>query len=74
MPQSVLKAVFSSFKGLIDVYLLPNKNCGYVKYADKDSASKAMHFLNGAEICGAKIKVFFNLNQKDKLIQKIHLI
>lgn len=57
LPQSILKNVFSCWKGLIDVYLLPNKNCGYVKYADRDSAQKAIQTLNGAEICGTKIKV-----------------
>jgi len=57
LPQSILKNVFSCWKGLIDVYLLPNKNCGYVKYAEEDSAQKAIQVLNGAEICGTKIKV-----------------
>lgn len=57
VPQPVLKDVFSCWKDLIDVYLLPNKNCGYVKYADRESAQRAIHALHGAEICGAKIKV-----------------
>ncbi|KAL9903519.1 RNA-binding protein 45 [Glossina fuscipes] len=57
LPQTILKSVFSCWKDLIDVYLLPNKNCGYVKYADRDSAKKAIQILNGAEICGTKIKV-----------------
>lgn len=66
MPQTILKTVFSCFKGLIDVYLLPNKNCGYVKYADKESATKAIHFINGAEICGTKIKVLHKLKALNK--------
>lgn len=41
----------------MDVYLLPNKNCGYVKYADQNSAINAMQTLHGAEICGTRIKV-----------------
>ncbi|XP_073842485.1 RNA-binding protein 45-like [Musca autumnalis] len=57
LPISILKNVFSCWRGLIDVYLLPNKNCGYVKYADRDSAQSAMRVLHGAEICGTKIKV-----------------
>lgn len=57
LPHSILKNIFSCWKGLIDVYLLPNKNCGYVKYAERDSAQKAIGVLNGAEICGTKIKV-----------------
>ncbi|CAD7082281.1 unnamed protein product [Hermetia illucens] len=54
---TVLKNVFSTFGNLIDLYLLPNKNCGYVKYANEESAQKAIDVLNGAEICGVKIKV-----------------
>ncbi|XP_037933244.1 RNA-binding protein 45-like isoform X1 [Teleopsis dalmanni] len=57
VPLSILKNVFSCWKGLIDVYLLRNKNCGYVKYAEKDSAQKAIQVLHGAEICGTKLKV-----------------
>ncbi|XP_017059970.1 RNA-binding protein 45 [Drosophila ficusphila] len=57
LPHSILKNIFSCWSGLIDVYLLPNKNCGYVKYSDSDSAQMAIHTLNGAEICGTKIKV-----------------
>ncbi|KAM8710754.1 hypothetical protein ACLKA7_017390 [Drosophila subpalustris] len=57
LPHSILKNIFSCWKGLIDVYLLPNKNCGYVKYSERDSAQKAIGVLNGAEICGTKIKV-----------------
>ncbi|KAH8366032.1 hypothetical protein KR093_008571 [Drosophila rubida] len=57
LPHSILKNIFSCWKGLIDVYLLPNKNCGYVKYSERESAQKAIGVLNGAEICGTKIKV-----------------
>lgn len=57
IPQGILKNVFSCFGSLIDVYLLPNRNCGYVKYAREDCAQNAIDTLNGAEICGSKIKV-----------------
>ncbi|XP_036671896.3 RNA-binding protein 45 [Drosophila suzukii] len=57
LPLSILKNVFSCWSGLIDVYLLPNKNCGYVKFAETESAQLAIDTLNGAEICGTKIKV-----------------
>lgn len=57
VPVAILKNIFSCWPGLIDLYFLPNKSCGYVKYADKDSAIKAMETLSGAEICGTKIKV-----------------
>ncbi|XP_046868419.1 RNA-binding protein 45-like [Drosophila willistoni] len=57
LPHSFFKNIFSCWKGLIDVYLLPNKHCGYVKYSAAESARRAIHVLNGAEICGTKIKV-----------------
>ncbi|XP_070852228.1 RNA-binding protein 45-like [Drosophila suzukii] len=57
LPLSILKNIFSCWSGLIDVYLLPNKNCGYVKFAETESAQLAIDTLNGAEICGTKIKV-----------------
>ncbi|KAH8286934.1 hypothetical protein KR018_010718 [Drosophila ironensis] len=57
LPVAILKNVFSCWRGLIDVYLLPNKNCGYVKYAERESAQKAIKCLHLAEICGTRIKV-----------------
>ncbi|XP_055911311.1 RNA-binding protein 45 [Eupeodes corollae] len=57
IPQAILKNVFSCFGSLIDVYLLPNRNCGYVKYARDESAQNAIDTLNGVEICSSKIKV-----------------
>lgn len=39
------------------MYLLPNKNCGYAKYASESSAMKAIEVLHSAEICGVKLKV-----------------
>lgn len=55
-----MKRVFSCWKGLMDVYYLPNKSCGYAKYADKNSALEAMETLNGSEICGIRMKVCQN--------------
>jgi hypothetical protein len=40
LPTHVLKQVFCRFGNLIDVYLLNNRNCGYVKYATADSAKQ----------------------------------
>lgn len=39
------------------MYILPNKNCGYVKYASESSAQIAIATLHGAEISGVKLKV-----------------
>jgi RNA recognition motif-containing protein len=57
LPIHVLKKVFCRFGNLIDVYLLSNRNCGYVKYASHESARQAMKTLHGAEIYGVKLKV-----------------
>lgn len=57
LPAKILNNVFSRFGDLIDVYLLPNKNCGYAKYASETSAMKAIEVLHSAEICGVKLKV-----------------
>lgn len=57
IPINILRNVFSRFGGLIDIYLLPNKNCGYAKYTTAASCKQAIETLHGAEICGTRIKV-----------------
>lgn len=57
LPIHVLKKVFCRFGNLIDVYLLNNRNCGYVKFASTESARQAMKVLHGAEIYGVRLKV-----------------
>ncbi len=41
-PIYVLKDIFGRFGHLIDVYMLGGRSCGYAKYADKDSADRAL--------------------------------
>jgi hypothetical protein len=53
----ILKDVFGRFGNLIDIYLLAGKTCGYVKYASKESAEKAVSTLHGQEVCGNRLKV-----------------
>jgi len=53
----ILKDVFGRFGNLIDIYLLAGKTCGYVKYASKESAEKAVTTLHGQEVCGNRLKV-----------------
>lgn len=53
----MLSNIFCRFGDLLDVYMLQNKNCGYAKYASEESATNAIKVLNGAEICGVKLKV-----------------
>lgn len=41
-PIYAMKDAFCRFGNLIDVYMLPGKNCGYAKYANVESANKAI--------------------------------
>ncbi|KAJ8668171.1 hypothetical protein QAD02_009834 [Eretmocerus hayati] len=56
-PIYAMKDAFCRFGNLIDVYMLPNKNCGYAKYATVESANNAIEALHGQEICGSRLKV-----------------
>ena len=56
-PLYALKDVFGRFGGLIDIYLLNGKTCGYAKYAGKEAAERAVGALHGQEVCGARLKV-----------------
>lgn len=57
LPHNVLRNVFCRFGGLIDVYLLNNKNCGYARYTNENSCRRAIDSLHGAEVCGVRLKV-----------------
>jgi len=56
-PVYALKDVFGRFGGLIDVYLLKGKRCGYALFSSSDSAEEARTTLNGQEVLGSRIKV-----------------
>lgn len=56
-PVHALWDVFGRFGALIEVYILSGKNCGYVSYGSKESASRAIEVLHGCEICRMRIKV-----------------
>ncbi|XP_043289033.1 RNA-binding protein 45 isoform X2 [Venturia canescens] len=56
-PIYAMKDAFCRFGNLIDVYMLPGKNCGYAKYANAESANKAIELLHGQEIYGSRLKV-----------------
>ncbi|KAK7793770.1 hypothetical protein R5R35_000965 [Gryllus longicercus] len=56
-PAYALRDVFGRFGNLIDVYMLSGKNCGYAKYASKESAENAIQTLHGQEVCGIRMKV-----------------
>ena len=56
-PENVLKDVFSRFGNLIDVWMMKERNFGYAKFANKESAEAAITGLNGHEVLGMKLKV-----------------
>lgn len=57
LPVDVLEDVFCRFGSLMEVYLVPGRNVGYIKYADRKSANDAIALLHGKVINGVKMKV-----------------
>ncbi|XP_043931365.1 RNA-binding protein 45 [Protopterus annectens] len=57
LPLDILEDVFCRFGHLIEVYLVPGRNIGYAKYADRTSANNAMGTLHGKIVNGVRIKV-----------------
>lgn len=47
----------SRFGSLMDVYLVPGRNMGYMKYADRRHAMDAIAALHGKVVNGVKMKV-----------------
>ncbi|CAK1548021.1 unnamed protein product [Leptosia nina] len=56
-PLAVLQDAFTRFGDFISVSTIPNKTFGFVKYASTESAQQAMKILNGATLCGMRLKV-----------------
>ena len=56
-PVYVVKDVFCRFGGLIDLYFLNGKRCGYALFSNGEAALKALSTMNGQEICGVRLKV-----------------
>lgn len=57
LPLDVLEDLFCRFGSLIEVYLVPGRNIGYVKYAERHSATNAMDTVHGKVVNGIKLKV-----------------
>ncbi|XP_059355521.1 RNA-binding protein 45-like [Carassius carassius] len=57
LPVDVLEDVFCRFGSLMEVYLVPGRNVGYIKYADRKPAHEAIALLHGKVINGIKMKV-----------------
>lgn len=67
-PLYALKDVFSRFGGLIDVYLLKGKRCGYALFSSSTTAINAKTSLNGQDVMGARLKVM--LAEPTKNVEK----
>ncbi|KAG8432493.1 hypothetical protein GDO86_016946 [Hymenochirus boettgeri] len=57
LSSDVMEDVFCRFGNLIEVYIVPGKNVGYVRYADVHSANEAIVALHGKVVNGVKLKV-----------------
>ncbi|KAG9349479.1 hypothetical protein JZ751_027924 [Albula glossodonta] len=57
LPVDVLEDVFCRFGSLVEVYLVPGRNVGYMKYAERKNANDAMAALHGKVVNGVKLKV-----------------
>ncbi|XP_043549463.1 RNA-binding protein 45 [Chiloscyllium plagiosum] len=57
LPLDILEDLFCRFGNLIEVYLVPGRNIGYVKYAERHSATNALDTLHGKVVNGIKLKV-----------------
>uniref|UniRef100_A0A8C5R1Z8 RNA binding motif protein 45 n=1 Tax=Leptobrachium leishanense TaxID=445787 RepID=A0A8C5R1Z8_9ANUR len=62
----VMEDVFCRFGNLIEVYLVPGKNVGYVKYADVSSAKDAITALHGKMVNHVKLKVMQAESPRDE--------
>lgn len=52
-----LSSCCSRFGSLVEVYLVPGRNVGYIKYSDRKHANDAMSTLHGKVVNGVKMKV-----------------
>ncbi|XP_006012349.1 RNA-binding protein 45 [Latimeria chalumnae] len=57
LPLDILEDVFCRFGYLIEVYLVPGRNVGYAKFANRTSANDAITAIHGKVINGVKLKV-----------------
>ncbi|CAH2305843.1 RNA-binding 45 [Pelobates cultripes] len=62
----IMEDVFCRFGNLIEVYIVPGKNVGYVKYADVSSANEAIVALHGKMVNHVKLKVMQAESPRDE--------
>ncbi|XP_040213602.1 RNA-binding protein 45 isoform X2 [Rana temporaria] len=66
LPQDVAEDVFCRFGNFIEVYIVPGKNIGYVKYSEVSSANDAIATLHGKMVNGVKLKVMQAESPRDE--------
>ena len=69
-PPYMIKDLFSRFGNLIEAYLMKGKNCGYAKYATKESAQTAIRVLNEQTAMGCFLKVMVAEESSNKRPRK----
>lgn len=57
--ENVLKDVFSRFGNLIDVWMMKDRNFGYVKFVSKELVDVVIEGIYGYEVLGMKFKVMY---------------
>ncbi|CAH1789727.1 unnamed protein product [Owenia fusiformis] len=57
IPIHIMEDLFCRFGDMIEAYIVPGRNFGYVKYASKRAAEEAMSVVHGQEVCNSRLKV-----------------
>ncbi|XP_076364346.1 uncharacterized protein LOC143253820 isoform X2 [Tachypleus tridentatus] len=55
----MLLSFFSKYGTVSSIRILPERYCAFINYRDKQSAGKAMQFLQGKELCGQYLLIRF---------------
>ncbi|XP_077470007.1 RNA-binding protein 45-like [Stigmatopora argus] len=71
LPVDVLENVFGRFGSLMEVYLVPGRKVGYMKYADKQCADDAMAALHGQVVNGVKMKVMLAEPTREESLKRV---
>ncbi|VDP10120.1 unnamed protein product [Soboliphyme baturini] len=54
----ILKDAFSAYGELVDIFYLPDQNCGYACFVRSKAANAAIAGLDGTIICGERLKIY----------------
>ncbi|GMJ01496.1 hypothetical protein like AT4G27000 [Hibiscus trionum] len=64
-----LKQIFSQLGEVVHVKIPANKNCGFVQYANRDSAEQALQVLNGTSFGGRNVRLSWGRSPSTKQAQ-----